>query len=101
MKKDRTTGTLTNSVVSEDADVSGVLTSKPSKFLWITYDCGSGSNYITASNSAMNNINTFLDASKCNFDISSSEASDAKWFMVADGAPIPMAINEIFARFDG
>lgn len=101
MKKDRTTGTLTNSVVSEDADVSGVLTSKPSKFLWITYDCGSGSNYITASNSAMSNINTFLDAATCNFDISSSEASDAKWFMVADGAPIPMAINEIFARFAG
>lgn len=96
MKKDRTTGTLTNSVVSSDANVKGVMISKPSKILWIEQDAASGSNYVTASTSAMHNINTFLNASNCNFDISSNEASNTKWLMQVDGKPIPSAVNEIF-----
>lgn len=95
MKKNRTTGTITNCVISEDAKVKDVIISKYSKFLWITRDPGSGSNYIVANATEMKDISTYLDVENCDFDIEAGVA-DSVWMYVNNNIPLPRAIADIF-----
>lgn len=97
MKKDRTTGTITNCVISEDAKVEDIIISKYSKFLWFTRNPGSDSNYIVANANEMKDIETYLDIDTCDFDIESG-ITDSKWMYINNTyIPIPRAIAVLFS----
>lgn len=102
MKKNRTTGTVTNCVISSDAEVEGVIVSEYSKTLgFITRNPGSNSNYIVANNSEICDIDTYLDANNCNFDIASGN-SNSKWLYFNNSrTPIPRAINVVLDNIAG
>lgn len=99
MKKERTTGTIKNSVLSKDAMVEGVILSDyDNDFLfWGTATPGSGSNYIVANAKEMANIETYLDTKKCNLDIIAGDL-DSKWLYVNSyPTPIPRATIKSFS----
>ena len=96
MNKTRITGTITNCVISNDAKVAEVVESEYSKFLWITYETASKSNYIVANSEQLKNIDTYLDPTTCDFDISVG-LSDSKWLYVSNSMlPIPRTYLEVF-----
>ena len=96
MKKFRSTGTITNSVISADADVDGVIKANYSKFLWITQKPGSKSNYITATTKEIQSLQTYLNVDTCDFDIASGEGT-SKWLYISNTqVPLPRAIAEMF-----
>ena len=96
MKKQRTTGTVTNCIINKDAEVENVMISEYSKILWITQKPGSQSNYMVATNLEMTNIDTYLNPTSCNFDISSG-LTDSKWVYIdASRLPIPRPFLIIF-----
>ena len=102
MKKSRTTGTISNCVISKDAVVNGVILSEYDNafMFWGTATPGSNSNYITATESEMKNIETYLDTKKCNFDIASGEL-DSKWSFTDGYIPVPRAIYQSIANSAG
>ncbi|MBQ8522481.1 MAG: hypothetical protein IJ458_02315 [Clostridia bacterium] len=96
MKKKRTTGTITNCIISEDANIDGVVVAKYSKILWITQTPGSDSNYIIATNDQLADIGTYLDPNTCNFDISTG-LTNSKWLYINNlKLPIPRAYLDVF-----
>ncbi len=96
MKKSRTTGTITNCVISADADVSDVIKSNCSKFLWFKQKPGSKSNYIVANTKEIQSLQTYLDVDTCDFDISAGEGS-SKWLYISNTQlPVPRAVAEMF-----
>lgn len=97
MKSKRTTGTITNSIISEDAKVEGVIISEYTKTLFKTKKPGSGSNYVVANNKDLLNIETYLNPTICNFDISGG-ISTSKWLYVANIVPIPRPYLEVFGH---
>ena len=102
MKKKRTTGTISNCVISKDALVDGVFISEyDNEFMfWGTATPGSGSNYIVATEAEMKNIETYLDTKKCNFDITAGDL-DSKWLITTDRVPQPRAITKAFTGAAG
>ncbi|MBQ3502468.1 MAG: hypothetical protein IJA72_02275 [Clostridia bacterium] len=102
MKKERTTGTITKCVISKDALVSGVIMSEyDNQFIfWGTAEAGSGSNFITATESEMKNIETYLDTKKCNFDIASGDLN-SKWYYSEGDIPTPRAIQQAYTGAAG
>ncbi len=102
MKKNRTTGTISHCVISKDAVVEGVYISEyDNKFLfWGNANPGSKSNYITATEAEMKNIETYLDTKKCNFDITSGNL-DSKWIIYDNSIPQPRAILNVYTGAAG
>lgn len=103
MKKERTTGTIANCVLSQDAVVEGVIPSSyDNKFIfWGTATPGSGSYYIVANSKEMTNIETYLDTKKCSFDIIAGDL-DSKWiYYNTSRLPMPRAIEKIFNDIAG
>ena len=96
MKKRRTTGTIAHCVINEEAKTDDVIISEYSKFLWITYDAGSNSNYIVTNNNAIKDINTYLDPDKCDFDIKSGNGTSVWLYSTEFSTPIPRAISVVF-----
>jgi len=95
MKKKRTSGTITNCVLSADAEVEGVIKSEYSKFLWIEQEPGSKSNYIIAGTLAIQNLQTYIDVDNCNFDIAAG-SGNSKWLYINNTQlPIPRAVAEM------
>ena len=96
MKKYRTTGTITNCVISADAEVDDVIKATYSKFLWITQKPGSKSNYITTTTKEIQSLKTYVDVDTCDFDIASGEGK-SKWLYISNTQlPIPRAIAQMF-----
>ena len=95
LKSKRTTGTITNTVISADANVEDVEVSKYSKILWFKQDAGSQSNYIVASAEDLINIDTYLNPNTCNFDIGVG-LTDCKWLFVNEVIPMPTTVLEVF-----
>ncbi len=95
MKSKRTTGTVTNCVISSDAKVEDVIISEYSKNLFTTKKPGSGSNYVVIDNKKLTSIDTYLNPTTCNFDISVG-ISTSKWLYVENLVPIPRPYVEIF-----
>ncbi len=99
-KSTRTTGSIINCVISEDANVEGVKVSgydyEPI-FLWFgkgdKIESASGSNYVIVTAEQLADINTYLDVKSTDFDISSSETDDSKWYFdIAKNYAMPRAI---------
>ncbi|MFQ6724588.1 MAG: hypothetical protein ACLRFE_04600 [Clostridia bacterium] len=96
MKKSRTTGTITNCVISENARVKDVVVSEYSTTLWVKQEPASGSNYIVVSNDQIVNIDTYLEPNSCNFDIGVG-LTDSSWLYINNTRlPIPRAYLEVF-----
>ncbi|MBO5910349.1 MAG: hypothetical protein J6Q15_02445, partial [Clostridia bacterium] len=96
MKKKRTTGTISNCVISSDANIEDVMLSEYSKFFWITQNPGSESNYIIANATELTDIDFYLNPTTCNFDISVG-ISTSKWLYINDTRlPLPRTFLEVF-----
>ena len=96
MKKKRTTGTVTNCIISKDANIENVMISEHSKTLWFTEPAGSQSNYIIATNEDLLKIETYLNPQTCNFDISTG-LTNSKWLYVNNTyLPLPRPYLEVF-----
>lgn len=96
MKKKRTTGTVTNCVITEEAKVPNVVISKYSKFLWMTKKAGSQSNYIVANATQLVTLETYLDPNNCSFDIGAG-LTTAKWLYINNTRlPIPSTFLDVF-----
>ncbi len=95
MKKQRTTGTISNCIISSDANIKGVIESDYSSVLWNKQEPGSNSNYIIANEAKLQNIETYLDPNNCNFDISAG-LSNSKWLYVINKMPVPRTFVEVF-----
>lgn len=96
MKKNRTTGTVTNCIINKEATVGDVMVSEYSKTLWFTNPAGSKSNYIVATNEDLLKIETYLNPETCNFDISTS-ITKSKWLYINNTLlPLPRPYLEVF-----
>lgn len=85
LKASQTTGTIKKCIISSDAEVDGVIVSEysESKFLFITiktYEAGSGSSYIVATNYQLHDFNTYANPEICDFDISRRTDIFTKWY---------------------
>lgn len=96
MKKARTTGTISQSVILNDYNKDKIVISEYSKFLWKTQKPGSNSNYVIKSLAEMQTIATYLEPNNCNFNIGVS-IGNYKWIHVSNSQlPIPSAMIDIF-----
>ena len=99
MKKSRTTGTVTNCVISSDANIDGVIVSKRDKMFGIIGKelvPGSKSNYIVADANQIVNIETYLDVNTCDFSISSGNGKSQWKYIDNSTVPVPRAVLRVF-----
>ena len=103
MKKTRTTGTITNCVISLDAKVDGVIISEYSKAFLIfgTASPASKSNYIVASSTEMQDFATYANTKTCDFDIESGDGNSKWLYFNNTRLPAPRAIMKAFENIAG
>lgn len=96
LKSSRTTGTITNCIINEEANTEESIRSEYSKILWIEQNPGSESNYSIINSTDLLNIETYLNPTIANFSISTG-LTGYKWLYINNTRlPIPSTYLDVF-----
>ena len=95
MKSKRTTGTITNCIISSDANTADVVVSEYTKAIRGNKKPGSESNYVIATTEQLKQIETYTNPNTTNFDISAG-LNSYKWLYINGSYPIPRTYLEVF-----
>lgn len=106
LDKKQCTGSIINSVISQDAVTSTTFIPRPSTITFIVWDIkkykpGSNTSYQVASTQQIQNIELYLN-SKLGFDINSSSTGTSKWiYFDATRIPLPRQILKATVNIPG